>query len=320
MTRFADGRVHHLHDARRPAERHGHGVRRVARRQPLDRHQRRAGAPTATAGSATYTTRDGLPHDAVRALLEDRAGTLWIGMRGGGLARFVDGRFTTITRAEGVAGSVIRALHEARDGAMWVGSDVGLIRLDAAGPRTYTDARRAVARRRLRHSRGRRRRAVDWHLRRRHQPVQERPLHPLHHRERAVRRHRLSGARGSRGLAVDHVQQGPDARAASATSTRSPTGRPGASSVRPSTARPTACAPRSSTAARSRPAGSRATAGSGCRRSRACSSSTRRRLRSNALPPPVVIEQVRIDRQVVASGDPSVAAPGRASSSSATPR
>ncbi len=82
----------------------------------------------------TWSTRDGLPHDAVRAILEDRHGTLWIGMRGGGLATFRDGRFTP---HKGL-GSIVRALRETRDGAMWVGTDTGLSRIDAAGTRTYT--------------------------------------------------------------------------------------------------------------------------------------------------------------------------------------
>jgi PAS domain S-box-containing protein len=86
----------------------------------------------------TYTTRDGLPHDAVRALLEDRAGTLWVGTRGGGLARFARGRFTPVTPAEGVTSSVVRAIHQGRDGAIWIGSDVGLVRLDGARSRSYT--------------------------------------------------------------------------------------------------------------------------------------------------------------------------------------
>jgi PAS domain S-box-containing protein len=82
----------------------------------------------------TWSTRDGLPHDAIRALLVDRRDTLWIGMRGGGLASFRDGQFT---RYPGVA-PIVRVLHEARDGAIWVGSDTGLTRVDAAATRTYT--------------------------------------------------------------------------------------------------------------------------------------------------------------------------------------
>jgi PAS domain S-box-containing protein len=82
----------------------------------------------------SWSTRDGLPHDAVRALLVDRHGTLWVGMRGGGLATFRDGRFTP---QPGI-GAIVRALRETRDGAIWVGTDTGLSRVDAAGTRTYT--------------------------------------------------------------------------------------------------------------------------------------------------------------------------------------
>ena len=214
LTRVRERRLHDLHDARRPAERHGDGLCRVARRQPLDRHQRRALALPRRALPRTGRPRDGLPHDSVRALLEDRDGTLWVGMRGGGLARFRDGRFT---RADGRGRR--RRLGGARAARGARRHDVG--RHATSGSSHLGAAAAPAPTRRATGSsldvvyaihEDARRRAVDWHLRRRHQPLQERPLHPLHDQERPVRRHRLSGARGSRGLALDHVQQGADAR------------------------------------------------------------------------------------------------------------
>ena len=52
-----------------------------------------------------YTTKEGLPNDAVRAIQQDRDGSLWIGTRGGGLARFKDGAFRTYTEKDGLATS-----------------------------------------------------------------------------------------------------------------------------------------------------------------------------------------------------------------------
>ena len=69
-------------------------------------------------------------------------------------------------------------------------------------------------------------------------------------------------------------------------------------STPPSTPRSTVCRRASSTAARPRRRASRATDGSGCPRSKASSSSIPARLTRNALPPPVVIEQVLANRRV----------------------
>ena len=39
----------------------------------------------------TFTMQDGLSHDSVRGIFEDRAGNMWIGTRGGGLNLYRDG-------------------------------------------------------------------------------------------------------------------------------------------------------------------------------------------------------------------------------------
>jgi signal transduction histidine kinase/ligand-binding sensor domain-containing protein/CheY-like chemotaxis protein len=73
----------------------------------------------------TYTTRDGLAHDVVYALCEDRQGNLWIGTQGGGLSRWRDGRFTTLSTKDGLSNNFVRAIHEDRRGDLWVGTDGG---------------------------------------------------------------------------------------------------------------------------------------------------------------------------------------------------
>ena len=68
-----------------------------------------------------YTARDGLAHDNVRALHEDRQGNLWVGTSGG-LSRFRDGRFTTYTTADGLSSDAVHAILQDRAGALWLGT------------------------------------------------------------------------------------------------------------------------------------------------------------------------------------------------------
>lgn len=69
-----------------------------------------------------------LRSNAIQALLEDRAGALWIGTNGGGLTRFEGGRFATFTTAEGLSNDIVRTLYEDREGSLWIGTNDGLTR------------------------------------------------------------------------------------------------------------------------------------------------------------------------------------------------
>jgi ligand-binding sensor domain-containing protein/signal transduction histidine kinase len=70
-----------------------------------------------------------LPVGFVNALFEDRAGTLWIGSNGGGLIRYVAGRFTPY-RLPDQRTLLITAVAEAGDG-LWLGaSGIGLLRMN----------------------------------------------------------------------------------------------------------------------------------------------------------------------------------------------
>jgi len=81
----------------------------------------------------------GLDFSTIQALHVDGAGQLWIGMEGGGLARY-DTRCDTLLRDIGaalngdtrLAQETIWTLHESARGTLWLGTDLGLVEIDPA--------------------------------------------------------------------------------------------------------------------------------------------------------------------------------------------
>jgi ligand-binding sensor domain-containing protein/signal transduction histidine kinase len=84
-----------------------------------------------------YTTKDGLLHDAVRGIVQDRDGNLWMGTRAG-LNRFRDGKLTGYTVADGLAHPTIEGLYLARDDTLWIATRQGLNRMASGRLTTYT--------------------------------------------------------------------------------------------------------------------------------------------------------------------------------------
>lgn len=76
---------------------------------------------------------DGLPSEAVEAIVQDRHGYLWIGTRGG-LVRHEGQRMHVLRhdpdRTDSLPGNNVMSLMAARDGSIWAGiSDQGLVRI-----------------------------------------------------------------------------------------------------------------------------------------------------------------------------------------------
>jgi PAS domain S-box-containing protein len=76
-------------------------------------------------GFDSFRAKDGLSHDYVRVLFEDRENNLWIGLFGGGLNRFKDGKFLNWGGAEGMAAEFVYVVMEARNGDIWAGTNGG---------------------------------------------------------------------------------------------------------------------------------------------------------------------------------------------------
>jgi len=82
----------------------------------------------------TFQITDGLAGDAVRGLLRDSRGFLWIATSSG-LSRFDGAQFVNYGVAQGLPSPRISGLAETRDGAIWAASVDGLARLDAGARR-----------------------------------------------------------------------------------------------------------------------------------------------------------------------------------------
>ena len=73
------------------------------------------------------TTDDGLLHNYVLSLYEDKGGTLWVGTAIG-LCQYKDGKFITRTNDPGLPYAAVRTIYEDRKGDIWVGTSKGLSR------------------------------------------------------------------------------------------------------------------------------------------------------------------------------------------------
>ena len=69
-----------------------------------------------------YGERDGLKVPDVRAITQDRDGTIWFGMQGGGLGRLQNGRVKQFLRADGLPRDDVQCLHFDADDTLWIGT------------------------------------------------------------------------------------------------------------------------------------------------------------------------------------------------------
>lgn len=96
-----------------------------------------------------YTPHDSLAFDAVRLIFEARDGTLWMGTNGAGLIYYRGGRFHSFTTAQGLANNLIRSIYQDADGVLWIGTeDQGLCRIELQGGTDIHQARITTYRRR----------------------------------------------------------------------------------------------------------------------------------------------------------------------------
>ncbi|MCH9651635.1 MAG: hypothetical protein K0U98_25640 [Deltaproteobacteria bacterium] len=69
-----------------------------------------------------FGTSQGLSSDSVTAILEDSRGDLWVGSRGQGLNRIRDGKVRIYDQSDGLSNNTILAMAEGPDGVLWLGT------------------------------------------------------------------------------------------------------------------------------------------------------------------------------------------------------
>ena len=69
-----------------------------------------------------YTYLDGLGHNHVRRIYQDREGFLWFGTDTAGISRYDGENFVNFTTDDGLAGDSVWAIHQNRDGFLWFGT------------------------------------------------------------------------------------------------------------------------------------------------------------------------------------------------------
>ena len=74
------------------------------------------------------------------SILEDREGSIWVGLWGSGVARWPGpGEWTNWTTADGLSSDIVWAVRRDHEGTMWLGTDHGLIRMpDHRPPKVFT--------------------------------------------------------------------------------------------------------------------------------------------------------------------------------------
>ena len=94
---------------------------------------------------STFTSRDGLPDNQVRALFIDHEETVWIGTYGGGLNALYDAKFASYSRTSGLANEFVLSVSEGADGSLLIGTyGGGLSILSGSKVSNYSSGRAGI--------------------------------------------------------------------------------------------------------------------------------------------------------------------------------
>ncbi|MEM7585795.1 MAG: two-component regulator propeller domain-containing protein [Acidobacteriota bacterium] len=88
-----------------------------------------------------FTMADGLLSNSFRSLYEDAAGTLWIGSYGGGLIRYRNEAFASLTARDGLLTSNVWGILEDDHANLWLSNDDGIQRIAKRDIERYLEDR-----------------------------------------------------------------------------------------------------------------------------------------------------------------------------------
>lgn len=77
---------------------------------------------------SSFTTADGLAHNVVKSIMEDRRGHLWFGTLGGGVSRYDGLVWQNMTRSDGLVNDLVQQVMQDRNGAIWIATGGGVTR------------------------------------------------------------------------------------------------------------------------------------------------------------------------------------------------
>jgi signal transduction histidine kinase/ligand-binding sensor domain-containing protein/ActR/RegA family two-component response regulator len=82
----------------------------------------------------------GLPADSTACMYQDREGSVWVGMQGAGVARWIGyGEWESWTKGQGLSSDIIWGIDRDRQGRVWVATDQGLNRLVGGRWKAWTE-------------------------------------------------------------------------------------------------------------------------------------------------------------------------------------
>ena len=72
---------------------------------------------------------DGLAHDNIRHIVQDKNGNLWFGSADGGVSKYNGKTFTTFNETHGLSNDRITSMLVDKTGNLWIGTARGLNKL-----------------------------------------------------------------------------------------------------------------------------------------------------------------------------------------------
>ncbi|MBU0490104.1 MAG: hypothetical protein KKD31_19370, partial [Bacteroidetes bacterium] len=79
---------------------------------------------------SSFSKLQGLKHDVIRCMLQDRTGNLWFGTYGGGVSKYDGETFTHFTEKEGLSNNYVLSILEDKSGNLWFGTYGGVSKYD----------------------------------------------------------------------------------------------------------------------------------------------------------------------------------------------